>query len=119
MVDRPKAGVDDRRKAASYSEGQTWGALRKAWTAYRIAKVRNDKVAMAQYAEIIRKLQKELGLHRFSTTSGKCEGCGMTKDYYEQAMAILQGWSADSEKKQRMAELKTCADDARPADASD
>jgi hypothetical protein len=118
MVERLKVGIDNRRKATSYSEGQTWGALRKAWKAYKIAKAENDQDAMVRYAEIVRTLQKELGLHRFST-SGKCEGCGMTQDYYEQAMSVLQGWSADSEKKERMAELKTCSNDNGPADASE
>jgi hypothetical protein len=46
----------------SYSKGQTWGALRKAWTAYRIAKAQNDQAAMLKYAERIRTLQKQLGL---------------------------------------------------------
>lgn len=48
--------------ATSYSEGQTWGALRKAWKAYRIAKAHNDQAAMLKYAERIRTLQKQLGL---------------------------------------------------------
>ena len=47
---------------ASYSKGQTWAALKKAWTAYKIAKVRNDQVRMLKYADRIRALQKELGL---------------------------------------------------------
>jgi len=49
---------------ASYTEGQTWGALKKAWTAYKIAKVNNDQVGMLKYADRIRTLQKELGLPR-------------------------------------------------------
>jgi len=54
--------MDYEGTVTSYSEGQTWGALKKAWRAYRIAKVQNDQVAMLKYAERIRTLQKELGL---------------------------------------------------------
>jgi len=48
--------------SASYSKGQTWAALKKAWRAYKIAKVSNDQVGMLKYADRIRLLQKELGL---------------------------------------------------------
>lgn len=47
---------------AVYTKGQTWGALKKAWKAYKIAKVQKDKAKMKDYAERIRTLQKELGL---------------------------------------------------------
>ncbi len=47
---------------STYSKGQTWGALKKAWKAYKIAKVQNDKSQMKQYAQRIQTLQKELGL---------------------------------------------------------
>ncbi len=46
----------------SYSKGQTWGALKKAWRGYKVAKVQNNKEDMRKYAERIRALQKELGL---------------------------------------------------------
>ena len=46
----------------SYTTGQTWGALKKAWKAYKIAKVQNDNVKMKEYATRIQTLQKELGL---------------------------------------------------------
>jgi hypothetical protein len=46
----------------SYTKGQTWGALKKAWRAYRIAKVQNKKEEMLKYAERVRALQKELGV---------------------------------------------------------
>lgn len=46
----------------SYSKGQTWGALKKAWKAYKIAKVQNDNSKMKEYAQRIQTLQKELGL---------------------------------------------------------
>jgi hypothetical protein len=48
----------------NYSTGQTWGALRKAWKAYRIAKVQNDREKMLEYAKRIRKLQEELGVEK-------------------------------------------------------
>ena len=41
---------------------QTWGALRKAWNLYKIAKVQHDKAKMKEYSERIRKLQAELGI---------------------------------------------------------
>jgi len=50
-----------------YLESQTWGALHKAWKGYVIAKNRykndmNEVEKMFHYAEIIQKLQGELGL---------------------------------------------------------
>jgi division protein CdvB (Snf7/Vps24/ESCRT-III family) len=46
----------------SFSKGQTWGALKKAWKAYKIAKVQKDETKMKEYATRIQTLQKELGL---------------------------------------------------------
>jgi len=46
----------------TYTKGQTWGALKKAWKAYKIAKVQNDISKMKEYAQRIQTLQKELGL---------------------------------------------------------
>ncbi|HEY9385508.1 MAG TPA: hypothetical protein VIP70_00580 [Nitrososphaeraceae archaeon] len=46
----------------NFSTGQSWGALRKAWKGYRIAKVHNDNVKMTEYANKIRKIQEELGI---------------------------------------------------------
>ncbi|HET7149574.1 MAG TPA: hypothetical protein VFI73_13885 [Candidatus Nitrosopolaris sp.] len=46
----------------SFSTGQSWGALRKAWKGYRIAKVQGDNVKMTEYATKIRKIQGELGI---------------------------------------------------------
>lgn len=45
-----------------FTKAQTWGALRKCWKAYRIAKVRDDKDNMIKYAERIRRLQKDLNV---------------------------------------------------------
>ena len=50
----------------AYTTGQTWGALRKAWKAYRIAKVQNSSTDMMKYAERIRSLQAELGVSQAS-----------------------------------------------------
>jgi len=47
-----------------FSTAQTWGALRKAWKAYKIAKVQNDREKMVEYAKRIRTLQAELGLEQ-------------------------------------------------------
>jgi hypothetical protein len=45
-----------------YTTGQIWGALRKAWKGYRIAKVQNDKERKVEYATKIRTQQGQLGL---------------------------------------------------------
>ncbi len=50
----------------AYTTGQTWGALRKTWKAYRIAKVQNNSTDMRKYAERIRALQAELGVSQAS-----------------------------------------------------
>jgi len=47
---------------STYNKGQTWGALKKAWRGYKVAKVQKDNANMKKYAERIRTLQKELGL---------------------------------------------------------
>ena len=46
----------------AYSVGQTWAALKKNWKAYKIAKVKNDRVGMLKYAHRIRDLQRELNV---------------------------------------------------------
>ena len=45
-----------------FSKGQTWGALKKAWRGYKVAKVQKNTADMRKYAERIRTLQKELGV---------------------------------------------------------
>jgi hypothetical protein len=45
-----------------YFESQTWGALHKAWKGYVIAKNKYEYDRMDYYANVIQKLQKELGL---------------------------------------------------------
>jgi len=46
----------------NYTVGQSWGALRKAWKGYRIAKVQKDDTKMTEYANKIRKIQGELNI---------------------------------------------------------
>ena len=46
----------------NFTVGQSWGALRKAWKGYRIAKVQNDDNKMTEYATKIRKIQGELNI---------------------------------------------------------
>lgn len=48
----------------NFTTGQTWGALKKAWKAYKIAKVQNDKPQMKEYATRIRRLQNDLGVRQ-------------------------------------------------------
>jgi len=45
-----------------YTKGQTWGALKKCWKAYKIAKAQKDREKMIEYAKRIQSLQKKLGL---------------------------------------------------------
>ncbi len=51
-----------RVKTSQYSKGQTWGALKKAWRGYKVAKVQSNVADMKKYAERIRTLQGELGV---------------------------------------------------------
>ena len=69
FLTRPEISHSVRLKSSSnmaYTTGQTWGALRKAWKAYRIAKVQNSNTDMRKYAERIRSLQAELGVSQAS-----------------------------------------------------
>jgi hypothetical protein len=50
----------------THTTGQTWAALKKCWRAYRIAKVRDEKEKMLEYAKRIRSLQRELGVAQAS-----------------------------------------------------
>ena len=54
---------------SGYSPGQTWGALRKAWKGYRIAKVQKDQARMKEYADKIRTLQGGASYTPLRTTS--------------------------------------------------
>jgi hypothetical protein len=55
----PNANAENNN---SFTTGQSWGALRKAWKGYRIAKVQADNSKMTEYATKIRKIQGELGV---------------------------------------------------------
>jgi hypothetical protein len=50
----------------NFTKGQTWGALKKAWKGYKIAKVQNDKARMTEYAKKIKTLQGELSIKQSS-----------------------------------------------------
>jgi hypothetical protein len=50
------------KTGSKFTPGQSWGALRKAWKGYRIAKVQGDNARMKEYATKIRKIQSELGI---------------------------------------------------------
>lgn len=45
-----------------YTEGQNWGALRKCWRGYRIAKTHGEMDRMIDYAKKIRSLQRRMGI---------------------------------------------------------
>lgn len=57
-VNQVQASVSNQ----GFTVGQSWGALRKAWKGYRIAKVQNDDTRMTEYATKIRKIQGELNI---------------------------------------------------------
>lgn len=57
-VNQVQASVSNQ----GFTVGQSWGALRKAWKGYRIAKVQSDDTKMTEYANKIRKIQGELSI---------------------------------------------------------
>jgi len=59
---QPVGQVRTNVSGQSFTVGQSWGALRKAWKGYRIAKVQNDDTKMTEYANKIRKIQGELNI---------------------------------------------------------
>jgi hypothetical protein len=54
--------VQPQSDKPNYTAGQTWGALKKAWRGYKIAKVQSDHARMSEYAKKIRTLQNDLGI---------------------------------------------------------
>lgn len=48
--------------SSGFYDSQTWGALHKAWLAYMIAQNKWEFDKEIYYAQVIQKLQKELGL---------------------------------------------------------
>ncbi|MEM3084396.1 MAG: hypothetical protein QXU32_10785 [Nitrososphaerales archaeon] len=61
-----QVGNQTEQDSKSFTTGQTWGALRKAWKGYKIAKVQGDRAKMTEYATKIRKLEGELGVPQAS-----------------------------------------------------
>jgi hypothetical protein len=59
---QPVGQVHTTVSGQSFTVGQSWGALRKAWKGYRIAKVQSDDTKMTEYANKIRKIQGELNI---------------------------------------------------------
>ena len=59
---QPVNQVQATVSSQGFTVGQSWGALRKAWKGYRIAKVQNDDTKMTEYATKIRKIQGELNI---------------------------------------------------------
>ena len=59
QISSPQSEVKGR---SGFTIGQSWGALRKAWKGYRIAKVQKDNPKMTEYANKIRKIQGELNI---------------------------------------------------------
>ena len=55
-------GIHEGMSQKTYTPGQSWAALRKCWTGYRIAKTQKDATKQKEYAERIRRLQGDLGL---------------------------------------------------------
>jgi len=58
--------AEANRRMSTYSKGQIWGALRKAWKGYKIAKVQHDTGRMKEYATKIKTLQNQLGVPQAS-----------------------------------------------------
>lgn len=48
------------KKKASTAAGKKWGALKKSWTGFRIAKAHKDGAKMVKYKMQINKIQREL-----------------------------------------------------------
>jgi hypothetical protein len=60
---RPTTRFDgDAPYHPAFTINETWGALKRCWRAYKIAKKDGDTELMLLYAKRIRKLQFELGI---------------------------------------------------------
>lgn len=55
-----KSKKNAKVKVPKYTVAQTWGALKKAWRGYNIAKAIADRKKMIQYAKKIREFQRDL-----------------------------------------------------------
>ena len=51
-----------KKQSKKFTVGQSWGALRKAWTGFKIAKIQKDRKEMIKYAGRINTLQEDLHL---------------------------------------------------------
>lgn len=58
----PEPPATTTQPPKEFTISQSWGALKKCWKGYRIAKTKGDKENMIKYAERIRNVQKELDL---------------------------------------------------------
>lgn len=61
MIDMSSKSVTTKAEG-NYTTGQSWGALKKAWKGYRIAKVQDDQPRLREYATKIQKIQGQLGI---------------------------------------------------------
>ncbi len=62
LVLEQTSGSGESSAPEVYTRGQLWGALRKTWKAYKIAKAQENHLAMMKYADRVRSLQSRLGL---------------------------------------------------------
>jgi gluconate kinase len=62
----PLAGLSayhsDLMLPCGFKNGESWGALKKCWKGYRIAKVNDDEILMREYARRIQTLEEQLGV---------------------------------------------------------
>jgi hypothetical protein len=71
---------------SGFTEGQTWGGLYKAWTAFIISKNNDDRDKMEHYAVIIQRFQAELGLQPTLFPELNMTGLG----YYSDMLTIWE-----------------------------
>ena len=68
-----------------FNSYKAWGALRKAWRGYAIAKNKHEYDNMEYYAAVIQKLRRELGLGISSLP-----GIGLSKSHLSTKTEIIQ-----------------------------
>ena len=76
----------------------TWGALRKAWRGHAIAKNKYEYESMEQYATVIQKLKREVGLRissfsgiGLSTSRSRLNSAEVTQDEKEEGHRLKDG----------------------------
>lgn len=52
------------KKPKSTEEGKLWGAMKRAWKGYKIARAQKNKKDMRKYGDAIVEIRKKLGLKR-------------------------------------------------------